>query len=478
MLFTAVSCVKKDTDSKETTAPATTSGETTLPVDENGYIKDNLPNELNFGGKTYNILGWKTSRSEFFVEKPSGDTINDAIFARNQAVESRLGVKLSYNIIDGDNATMASFVQTATTAIQSNSAAYDSIGSYSMVGGTLATQGAILNLLDEELQYLDFTMPWWSQSMVELSTINNKMYFASGDISNEFLYNLMFLIFNTQTIKDLNLEDPRQLTLDGNWTMDEFFTMSEGAYSNLDGDPAKSVGDQFGYVSPNQVHIDGFFSGCGLKISAPNEEGVLQLTNEFTGDATHNLLIDLCRFLHASNDGAYFANGFSIINEGRSLFASVQGSTLTSLRDIDWSYGIVPYPKASVEQTNYYTNLGFAYTNYSIPKDAKDFEMSAAVIECLASEAYRKTSPAIFETTFKYKYSKNQLDADMFDIIKSNIFIDSARIFSSSFPVWGESAVGMFRSSVINNRTEWASTIAAQKTNINTILKGISDKIG
>ena len=215
-----------------------------------------------------------------------------------------------------------------------------------------------------------------------------------------------------------------------------------------------------------------------LKYQSLTARVLSNLTNDFTGDATYDLIVKLCSFLHASNDGAYFSNGFSIINEGRSLFASVQGSTLTSLRDVDWSYGIVPYPKANVEQDNYYTNLGFAYTNHCIPTDAPTPEMSAAVIECMASEAYRKTSPAIFETTFKYKYSNNELDVYMFDIIKSNIFIDSARIFSSSFPIWGDSAVGMFRNSVINNRTEWASTIGAQKTNINNIFKGISEKLG
>ena len=276
MLIAAVSCIKKNDGSEQTADSTTVSDETTLPVDENGYIKDNLPNTLNFGGETYKILGWKTTRNEFFVEKSTGDTINDAIFNRTQAVESRLGVKFDYNLIDGDNANQSNFVIAATTAIQSGSGEYDSIGCYSMVGGTLATQGSVLNLLDEDLSYLDFSMPWWSQTMVELSTINDKMYFASGDISNEFLYNLMFLIFNTQMLENLNLDDHRQMTLDGTWTLDELFMMSEGAYSNLDSDPSKSLGDQFGYITPNQVHIDGFFSGYGLKISEPNSEGIIQ----------------------------------------------------------------------------------------------------------------------------------------------------------------------------------------------------------
>jgi len=474
MLFSVMSCTKIN-GNKDTTVPSTTeTPDTSLPTDSNGYLLDNLPNDLNFNS-TYTILGWKTSRDEFYVEKTTGDTINDAIFNRNAAVESRLGVTLEYNIIDGDNSKQTEFVQAAVTSIKSSAGAYDSIGCYSMCGGTLATQGAILNLLEQD--YLDFDMPWWSESMVDLSTINGKMYFASGDISDEFLYNLMFLIFNTQMIDDLNLNDPRNMTLDGTWTLDELFSMSAGAYSNLDSDPSKSMGDQFGLIIPNQVHIDAFFSGCGLRISEPNTENLIQLSDDFTGDKTYDLIVDLCKFLYVSNDAAYYTNGFSIINEGRTLFASVQGSTLTTMRDIDWEYGIVPYPKADTSQDNYYTNLGFAYTNHCIPNDAKNPAMSAAVIECLASEAYRKTSPAIFDTTFKYKYSNNPLDAQMFDIIKSNIFIDSARIFSSSF-VWAQSPVSLFRSCIMNNNTSWASTISGQKDYINNIFKTISENLG
>ena len=104
-------------DAGNTADTTTAVPETTSPYDENGYLKDTLSPDLNFKDYEFNILGWNTSQPDFYVEMDTGDTVIDTIFFRNLAVEDRLGVKISANLIDGDNKAQAAFVEHAMAAI-------------------------------------------------------------------------------------------------------------------------------------------------------------------------------------------------------------------------------------------------------------------------------------------------------------------------------------------------------------------------
>ena len=87
----------------ETAAPGVADAETTESLyDENGYLKSDLPEELDFGGETITVLWWTdVENPEFFVEEATGDMISDAIFQRNANVESKMGIKLEWEGIKG-----------------------------------------------------------------------------------------------------------------------------------------------------------------------------------------------------------------------------------------------------------------------------------------------------------------------------------------------------------------------------------------
>ena len=107
--------------------------ETTSPYDENGYLKDTLSPDLNFNNYKFNMLGWNTSLPDFYVEMDMGDTVVDTIFFRNLAVEERLGITLSANLINGDNSNQVPFVEHAMAAVLAGgNCEYDLIGCYSM----------------------------------------------------------------------------------------------------------------------------------------------------------------------------------------------------------------------------------------------------------------------------------------------------------------------------------------------------------
>ena len=71
----------------------------------------------------------------------------------------------------------------------------------------------------------------------------------------------------------------------------------------------------------------------------------------------------------------------------------------------------------------------------------------------------------IFDKTF-IRYAGDDLDWQIFNIIKEGIVSDHARIFSSSF-TWSDSALGLLRNCVINNSiSSWTSDVQKQISTI------------
>lgn len=465
-----VSCAKEEVEE-----PSTLDTEPIIienPYDENGYLKDNIPDDIHYG-KDINILCWRTSSvDEFGTENQTEDTskVNQSFYTRNRTTETRLGVTLRMEQIEGDNPNMREYCAYAMNGIMSGST-YDLIGCYSMSGGTLAVQNALLDLLS--LQYPEIEQPWWSQKMVDISKIGGKLYFATGDISGEILYNMMFLIYNTEIGENQGLEDPRTYVFDGTWDIDKMLEMASGIYTDLNQSGIKDNGDQFGLIVSTQVLIDGFFYGCGYTITEETEEGTIRLTADYAGVHAYDLFSKLNRFLQS--DYGIYDNGNANFKEGKALFGTAQAASFSAIKEAGWGYSLLPYPKVDENQQNYYSALGFGHSFYCIPISAADPEMSGVVMECLASESYRITTPEIYQQVFR-RYTFDESDWEIFNIIKDGIVSDHARIFSERFN-WSQSALSMMRSCVINNTAEsFLNKVKENESYINGVFDSITGK--
>ena len=79
-----------------------TAAEETEPSREN--TPDNLPDDLDFGGATVNIIYMGSEDSTHYdaLGEASGDIVYDAVYNRNISVEERLNVKLNWIAGSGD----------------------------------------------------------------------------------------------------------------------------------------------------------------------------------------------------------------------------------------------------------------------------------------------------------------------------------------------------------------------------------------
>lgn len=464
-----------------TTAAAAESGidevTTSDLYDSKGYLKDDLDASLNFGGETVSIFAWEHTLPEFDVEEQSGNVVEDAIYTRNANTESRLGVTLEFTITKGNSGAFKEFCQEISNSISVGDGAFDIIGCYLRSAGVLTLEHNLVDML--EVDHLDFEKPWWSSSLLELNTINDHLYFISGDIASTLIYQMMFMIYNNDLGEQYNLTSPQATALEGKWTLDMLFEMVSGIYTDLDADGKKSEGDNYGLYSITHPLLDIFYMGSDMSYVIPTDDGNLTLSDDVLSEKSISIIDRLNNLYHDSNDGYYSKSAStSIYSQGNSLFYNVSGEILSKyFRGSEIDYSILPAPKYDESQENYRTAVAFTHTMYCIPIDAKNTAKSGAVLECLASEAYRNVTPALFETAFKYQYSKNPLDAEIFEIIRDNVVFDISRPFFDSLGGDSSSPIRVWRSQIESGTNQLASIGKSYRSRWTSALKTISEEL-
>lgn len=444
MLITVLCACNTGTPGGEGSGTTTGGNNTDNPSDGNvtdGTTKEpsyyETPDDLGTMnlGKTIRILCWNAEQPEFYVENQTGDDISDAIFFKNQAVENRLGVTLEFETTLGDYNNRTSFIQKVESG--KNSRDYDIIACYSLTSSSLALKGLSADLL--ELDYLNFEKPWWPESLVGQATINDKLYFASGDISTNLLHMMYATFFNKTMFEEMSgLEgvDPYKLVTSKAWTLQRMIRLCESVSGS------SSAGSVYG-LSIKDINYDAFYTSCGLK-SIEKADGKLVISDDFKPDSEKTLaLIDtLVDFLTGKyalpvgggSSAQPFAENRVLFTIDRSYLPLVSASMIEAGDNI--KFGVLPCPMYDTKQNNYVTVLGFPYTMYQIASYSELQNESAAVLECLAAEGFRRVTPVLFEKTMKVRNTSDKNAAAMYDIIKSTIYIDLGRIFAMNFNEW------------------------------------------
>ncbi len=451
----------------DTTAPGEQGGETGDPtIDENGFKKDNLPADLKFDGKTITLLYWEdVEHEEFRVEEQTGDNVGDAIFYRNLSIEDRLGITMDFVTTAANSDNVANWNSYVLNAIQSGNGVFDVMAAYSLSIAASATKGYCYDLLDADCEYLDFDMPWWPERLISEATINDKLYFASGDISANALYMMYVTYVNTDIINDKGLENPIDLVKSDKWTYDKFIEMCTDVYIDQDGSGDKSVGDRFGYMSSG-IHTDPWFYGTGALIVDKDTNGNLRFAPSYSSERTISALEMVNALLWDTNDGIYTdkVKHQQEFNNGNLLFATDRARiAITKLVSEDLHFCIVPFPKYDEAQESFVTVMGNPFTLYAIPIDAtpEELPMLSAYLECYASESYRQVTPQLFEISLKVKYTQGNENAEMYDIIRENLTFDLGRIFSN----------------VLVGQAGWRNTVASNSSNWASLCKGYEKQL-
>lgn len=233
-----------DTTAADIVPVSTEPAETVSTTDENGFLLDNLPADLNYGGAVINILADDAQKKQFYAEVQTGDIVNDAIFLRERTVEERLGVQLEWIFAPGAWANREAFARMVEQSVMSGGQDYDLVVGYNLTPPVMAVKGLCENL--NELQYIELDQPWWPQSYVEQAMYNDRIYCLAESSGRGVLRNMMAIFYNKDLTEQYGMGDLLQLVLDGDWTLDKLSELVKGTYRDLNGNNTSDADDQYG----------------------------------------------------------------------------------------------------------------------------------------------------------------------------------------------------------------------------------------
>ena len=450
--------------------------EETVPEETEPAYALGLPEGLDYQGASVTVLGWNHYEDvEFDTAELNGEIVNDAIFARNLAVEENLNVTLTF-LEEGGRSGDGNWMSLVRNSNTSGDGAYDFVAGHSSNIGSLTYSLQFQNMLEQD--HFDFSAPWWREALTEKATVKGNLFFATGDIAPSSIGRSQGMFFNSKLLEDYGLEDPYELVVNGEWTFDKFSEMCTDTYIDLNSNgKAEEKADQFGFaIDGVQVQAIGLCSG--FVSLETDESGTLGLAENYISERAVNLVDRWSAFMHESPDTTFIGSidDTTVFREGRSVFYAFPMAIISSeLRDLEFEAGFVPFPKIDEQQEDYVVCTSNAYSLWAIPLAAKDPAMSAAIMENMAYEGYLNVIPAIFETSYKVKYNTtdSQLQSQVFDIVRGSLIFDLGRIMNSSFA----NVFGLIPDAINSNSGQFASAVAKAQKPINKTVSKWLEKI-
>ncbi len=461
LLPAAIACAKTDGGDESSTPAgnnevATTTEpipETENPYDEEGYLKDRIPDSLNYGGEVVDILYWSNAKNVEYTAEDDGDSINASIYYRNLAVEDRLGITFNWIGEKGDYGQRADFNNIIASDL-SGDCMYDIISAYSTTIAMAATYGYALDLM-EYSDKLDLNMPWWGADLTDMATINDKLYFATGDISTNYLLRMYGTFFNKELITNYSLENPYDLVDSGDWTIDKFISLA----STMKG-ASTTGGDTIYGLVHDAITVEALFYGSNLSFVDKDSDDMPKLSDSWKGDTAQTLVTkisDYCKTDSVLNDSK---NDETTFTAGSSLFIIYAlDYAMNYLPGSGIDFGIAPIPKYNKDQDNYSTTLNYKYSLYMISKGTDIPEIAAYTLEALASESYRSVTPNLYEVAMKIRYTTDSTAQRMIDHIRDGVSFEVGRTFTHIFDYETYRAI---RKALAGTSAEgWSSTSTA-----------------
>lgn len=274
----------------------------------------------------------------------------------------------------------------------------------SKTASTLAVNGKLANM---------WSLPYFSEATraldgeAEQQTINNSLFMLTAPF-NHAQQNSIVIYANRDLIESKGMRDPAFAVDEGNWTVDKMMEYIN-AVSTVAGKPTGDVEtDIFGYTAlglDSKSLINAFWNGSGIDYFGTTMGKPLKAEFDYElgkeATAAAKKLFDSSTKLTDSDS----VDGEKAFLDGRVLFCVTYFNKFlgeNAIEGFDWE--ILPMPKTSAEQENYYSPVTEAMC-IAVPS-ANDDSYSAGLV----LSAWILSSTEIEPTILRYYITHNSSD--------------------------------------------------------------------
>ena len=434
-------------------------GEDTTAAENESSVLDllNVPDK-KYGGKEFMFLTrdaseWTTV--DIYAEELTSDPINDAVYRRNDAIQTKYDLKILETQVTDPVAPIEKDVKGGAGEFD---IVIQKLGSCA----TIATKNYLQNL--KETPHIDFDQSWWDQKALSGLSIGNKVYFATGDLLTSDNDGTFIVMFNKTIAEDNDLEDIYELVNNKQWTYQKMYDMAKIAVKDLNGN-GKMEHDQ-DVLGSAVTGNSGFcmMYAAGIVVTAKNTNDVpeyvmdveraveaIPLAYSITGD--NNMALNM-NSTGGSTD--VVENGKTCFGNGHALFFQECMQCVIRLRSYDVEFGVVPFPMFNEEQGAYYAHMNEVGGMVAIPTSVvgEELEEVGALIETMAAYSVDTLTPAYYDISLISKSTRDEESRPMIELILDNRIYDLGYVFDAS---WG-GYVSRIASKFMDGKTNVAST--------------------
>ena len=429
--------------------------------------KDNVP-AMDLKGYNLRVLTdpvWFI-HAEWDFEEETGDIINDSIYRRNRIIEERFNITIT-EIAD------TSKIRNSVKAFTDE---YDIVTTWCDAMRAYLCEGLGYMFSDYGL-YIDLSQPYWDSNITDALTFNNTVLFPIGAADLPSYDYTHMMLFNKQLIADLGLEDPYELVRNGKWTFDKYDEMAKIVTRDLNGDGKMDENDMYGYVAVVKYILPVFWVSAGVESISKTNDGTPQFT--LVNDEKFASIIQKAFAITYDNNAWYrdtitLSNssdvGDAIFMSNRALFFDTTFKLIENLRNMDTEFGIIPYPKYTLQDI-YYTYMD-GCNPFIIPITVPDPTTIGAITEAITCESFNMVIPAYYEVSLKTKYARDEESEEMLDLIFSN------RVFDLGSTIWcGLLRDGIFLNMFRRNDRNLTSQFERVENRVNKEIQKVLDAI-
>ncbi|MBR5680606.1 MAG: hypothetical protein IKX19_08115, partial [Clostridia bacterium] len=211
---------------------------------------------------------------------------------------------------------------------------------------------------------------------------------------------------------------------EGKWTYDYLKSLADMIYTDLDGNGVKDESDRLALSGDPYSAVVTYQYAFDNPLFSLDTEGIPQMT--FDRDKAHSI-VEKLNALYWETPGGFtsgWGTGSTAWKGGRLLCYTGLFNSASGYRDLDFDFGIIPYPKYDEAQTSYYTMSDGAHGGMMVPITVKDVDSVGLILEALNAETWKKVVPAYYDTSLKVKFSRDTESAEMLDLLMDSRVFD------------------------------------------------------
>lgn len=419
---------------------------------------------LDFEGDSITILHRNTvSAQREWYKNIRDDDLDEVISMRNEEISEDLNLYVEYKAIGGADYEdcFNAFNEAIKTDVNNDMHEYDVVANHAYAGASAEIRDYLANLADKEIfPYFELSLPCWNQSIVKNTSINDQLYYLTGDINLSTFDNAMVIFLNKkmydekrtaddpEDLQDLALEgydytanDGIGAGMAGGFTYDELYRWSS-VFEESNGEDGDfyAISSEYGSIPLDSLpyawnldyieeNLDGTHS-YNIVGNSKIEEAVIKARQLLDGSVAKGVSNENI-IANFASDKSIFALHVLYNNE----------EDCETLRNMSSEYGLLPMPKYDKNQVYYSTT---AYENYtlmtvidhslsSVPTKGK---MVSAYLQCSSEESYINVREYYVENVMKpKKFSDNDTEAfkksvQIFNIIANSIELPFVSVYT------------------------------------------------